>query len=173
MGQKHKSFETERLIIRPTTVFDSAFILELFNTPKWLQNIGDKNVNSIEDASTYIKTKMLPQLDKLGYSNYTIIRKSDDQLIGVCGLYDREGIDGLDLGFAFLPEYEKKGYAFESARKLTEVAIRYFKISQISAIVSKENKPSQKLLEKLGFIFEKTIKLPNDEEAVFLYTIIA
>jgi len=172
VGQKYKSFETERLIIRPTTVFDSAFILELLNTPKWLKNIGNKNVSSIEDANAYIKTKMLPQLEKLGYSSYTIIRKSDDQPIGLCGLYDREGIDGIDIGFALLPRYEGKGYAFESAGKLLEVAICEFKISPISAIATKENKASQNLLEKLGLTFKKMVILPNDEEELMLYKVV-
>ena len=112
---------------------------------------------------------MLPQLEKLGYSNYTVIRKSDGTKIGTCGLYNREGIDGIDIGFAFLPQYERKGYAFESVSKLKEVAISDFKISHISAITDRENKASQNLLERLGFKFEKIVQLPNDNEELLLF----
>ena len=110
---KYKTFETERLIIRPTSEEDAHFIFQLLNSPKWLEYIGDRNIKSIEEAKEYIRKKMTPQLIKLGYSNYTIISKKDQQKIGTCGLYDREGLDGIDIGFAFLPNYEGKGFGFE------------------------------------------------------------
>lgn len=170
MKKIYKTFETERLHIRPTEVSDAVFILELVNTPKWFKYIGDRNVKSIGDAKEYIKNKMLPQLEKLGYSNYTVIRKSDNMKIGTCGLYDREGLNGIDLGFAFLPKYEKKGYAYESVRKLKEVAVTEFKLSEINAITNKDNKRSQILLEKIGLKFEKMIKFPNEDMEVMYYT---
>lgn len=167
----YKSFETERLLMVPTTITDAAFILELFNTPKWIKYIGDRKVRSIEDAENYIRRKMLPQLDKLGYSNYTVIRKEDNIKIGSCGLYDREGLNGVDIGFAFLPEYEKKGYAFESVSKLKEIAVNEFMLVQLSAITIKENTGSQNLLLKLGLQFDKNIRLPDDDEELMLFTI--
>ncbi|WP_299213300.1 GNAT family N-acetyltransferase [uncultured Aquimarina sp.] len=162
-------FETERLLLNPATIEDAAFYLELLNSPKWLQNIGDRNVKSIEDAERYITEKMTPQLERLGYSNYTVIRKSDNAKLGCCGLHDREGIEGVDIGFAFLPKYEGKGYAYESALKIKEVGIAEFGIQKISAITIPENKSSQKLLEKLGFTFIKIINIPNDDEDLMLY----
>lgn len=169
MSKKYKSFETERLIIKPTTEADSSFIYELVNTPKWIKNIGDRNVNSNEDAANYIKNKITPQLEKLGFSNYTVIRKSDGIKLGTCGLYDRDGLDGIDIGFAFLPQFEKKGYAFESTSKLIEVAISDFKIKEIIGITTKENIASQKLLNKIGLKFEKMVNIPNDDEELLLY----
>lgn len=85
---RSNTFKTERLIIRPTSIDDAAFINELLNSPKWKQYIGDRNINSVGDASAYIINKMLPQLEKLGYSNNTVIRKSDGKKIGTCGLYN-------------------------------------------------------------------------------------
>ncbi|MFD2513460.1 GNAT family N-acetyltransferase [Pontibacter locisalis] len=164
-----RSFETERLIIRPTAYEDASFIYELLNTPKWLQFIGDRKVNSLKDAEAYIKNRMMPQLERLGYSNYTIIRKSDGVKLGTCGLYDRVGLDGIDIGFAFLPQYEKNGYAFEAANKIKEAAFSCFNIDQICAITTKENTASQKLLEKLGLKYITMVKIPNDEEELLLY----
>ena len=89
--------------------------------------------------------------------------------MGTCGLYDREGLEGIDIGFAFLPPYEKMGYGFESAQKLKEVAASKFGVTKISGITAKENIPSQKLLEKLGLQFIKLIKLPDDEEELMYY----
>lgn len=167
----YKVFETERLILRPTLEEDAEFILELLNTPKWIKYIGDRNVRTVDDAREYIRIKMLPQLKRLGYSNYTLIRKSDQAKIGSCGLYDREGLDGIDIGFAFLPEYERKGYAFEAASKLKEAAFNVFGIKEISAITEKENISSQKLIEKLGLKLTGTTKLPDEDVELLLYKI--
>ncbi len=162
-------FKTERLVVKPTQVEDAEFILELLNTPQWLANIGDRNVKNIKDAENYITTKILPQLKELGFSNNTVIRKSDNIKVGTCGLYKRDGLENVDLGFAFLPEYYKNGYAFESSKKLVEVAFSKFKIKTLNAITIKENIASQRLLEKLGFTFEKIINIPNDTADLMLY----
>lgn len=164
-------YTTPRLFIKPTTVEDSELILQLFNTPKWLEFIGDRNIKTHLDASNYISNKMIPQFKKLGYSNYTVIRKEDGVKIGCCGLYDRDGLDGVDIGFGFLPEFEGLGYGFESAFKLLEVAKNEFKINKISAITSKNNFSSQKLIQKLGLKYQGNICLPKEEELLFLYTI--
>ena len=58
---KYKYFETQRLILRPTIIEDASFILELMNTPLWLQNIGDRGVHTIEAAEQYIEEKIRSQ----------------------------------------------------------------------------------------------------------------
>ncbi len=168
---RFKSFDTERLVIRPTSEEDAAFIFELVNTPKWIQFIGDRNISSIGDASEYIKTKMISQLERLGYSSYTVIRKEDQKKIGVCGLYDREGLDGIDIGFAVLPQFEGVGYAFEAANRIKEAAFDEFYIETISAITTKGNIASQKLLEKLGLQQVGVTELPGDEAELLVYKI--
>ena len=127
-------------------------------------------MKSVEEAKAYIKDRMTPQLEKLGYGNYTLIRKLDNTKIGTYGLYDREGLEGIDIGFALLPAYENMGFGFESASKLKDVGINVFNIKLISAITTKENIASQKLIEKLGLKFIKIVKIPNDEEELLLYS---
>jgi [ribosomal protein S5]-alanine N-acetyltransferase len=167
----YKYFETERLWIRPTTIHDSEFILELMNTPKWIEFIGDRNLHTVKDAEQYIKNKMLPQLERLGFSNYTLIRKLDEVKVGCCGLYDREGVEGVDIGFAFLPAFENQGYGFESANRLIQAAKNDFGLKAVSAITSKNNFASQKLIEKLNLKLVGTTILPNEIEEILLYRV--
>lgn len=169
--KNYKTFETERLILKPTLEADAAFIFRLLNMPKWIKYIGERNVKTVQEAENYIVEKMKPQLERLGFGNYTIIRKTDNVKMGTCGLYDREGLEGLDIGFAFLPEYERKGYAYESAEKLKNVAFSEFGINKISGITAKDNIASQKLLEKLGLKLIGAKTLPNDDEELFVYVI--
>lgn len=166
---EYLSFETDRLFLRPTTGADAPFLLGLVNSPTWLQYIGDRNVHSVEDAEAYIQNRITPQLERLGFANYTLVRKADRTKIGLCGLYDREGLDGVDLGFALLPAFEKQGYAFEAAQKMLEAGTRCFHLQEILAITTHINHNSQKLLEKLGFRFVKTIRMANDPEELLLF----
>ena len=170
MGE-FRSFETERLLLRPMSLHDAAFIFQLYNSPKWLQFIGDRNLRNTEDARVYIKDRMLPQLYELGFSNYCVIRKVDNVKIGACGLYDREGLQEIDLGFAFLPEFEGKGYASEATMKLVEAAKNVFKLKTLQAITRLDNTGSQKLLEKLSFEHTENIKIPRDPAELMLYQI--
>ena len=165
-----KTLETERLFIRPTIQEDASFILELMNSPKWLEFIGDRNIKTLKNAQEYIELKMTPQFKRLGYGNHTVICKRDDSKIGSVGLYDREGIKGIDLGFAFLPKYEGKGYAFEASYRLQQAALEEFGLNFLSAITTKNNVASQRLLVKLKFELTGTIVLPSDTEALLLYT---
>ena len=166
------TYETERLIIRPTNIEDAPFVYEVMNTKGWLEFIGDRGIKTIEDAKNYILEKMRPQQERLGFSNNTVIRKSDGVKIGSCGLYDREGLEGVDIGFAFLPQYGGKGYAFESASKVKALALTKFGLTQINAITTPANIKSQKLLEKLDLKFVKMIRLPNDEAELMFYQLV-
>ena len=162
-------FETDRLHLKATSEEDAPFILALLNMPKWKQFIGDRNVHTVAEAKAYIAERMRPQLERLGFSNYTVIRKSDRVKMGTCGLYDREGLTGLDIGFAFLPEFEGQGYAYESANKMKEVAKDLFGVKELKAITGQENLPSQKLLKKLGFNLDGKTILKGEEEELLLY----
>ncbi len=166
---QYKSFETERLFIRPVSLEDAGFIFRLLNSPKWLEYIGDRKIKNEDDAGKYIEERMLPQLRTHGYTNNIIVRKTDQVKIGSCGLYDREGLEGIDLGYAFLPEFEGKGYAFEATSELMRAAKEEFGISKVKAITLENNISSRKLLDKLGFTLEGITRIPDDPDELMLY----
>lgn len=163
------TFETERLLLRPTNEADAPFLFYLMNAPKWLRYIGNRDITSVEKARNYILQRIKPQQDQLGFGSFTVIRKSDQKKMGTCGLYRREVLPAPDIGFAFLPKFEQKGYAFEAARKILEAGFSTFHLKQIFAITVPGNASSQKLLIKLGLKQTGTIRLPGDEEACCLF----
>ena len=164
-----KTYETERLIIKLVDIDDAGFLMKMVNTEKWLKYIGDRNIHNLGDAEKYVKEKNLPQIERLGFGNCVVILKSNNEKIGTVGLYDREGIEGVDIGFAYLEAYEGKGYAYEAARKIMDVGINEFGINKISAITLPTNESSIKLIEKLGLKFKKVVRVPNDDEDLNLY----
>ena len=161
-------FETQRLRLRPVIPEDAGFYFRLMTSPKWIQFIDDRHLKSREDASIYIEHKILPAWDKNGFGSFTVIRREDDEKIGICGLFVRDGLHGVDLGFALLSEYEGKGYAYEAASKIKEVAFEVFHLSALLAIALPDNTASLKLLKKLGFKQVGTTVLPGDSEELLM-----
>lgn len=165
------NFETERLYLRPTSLDDADINLKLLNTEEFKKYVGDRNVNTLEESREYLKNRNLPQIEKLGYGNFILIKKDTGEKIGGCGLFHREGLDVVDIGFSFLPEYFGKGYGYEAASRILRAGFEEFGLTKISAITVKENIASQKLIEKLGLKFKKIVRIPNDPEDLLYYEI--
>ncbi len=164
-----KVLETDRLIVRQLSDEDNAFILELVNDPLWLRFIGDRGVRTLEDARDYILKGPVAMYQRMGFGLYLVERKSDGVALGICGLIKRDALDDVDLGFAFLPEFRAQGYAYESATAVLAYGRHVLGLKRIVAITSPDNERSARLLEKLGFTFEKMIRLPHDSDAVKLF----
>jgi len=167
--KENNFYETERLLIRPVSVEDADIIFQLYNMPNFIKFIGNKNINSLSDAENYIKSKFLPQIEKRGFGNYILVLKEGNQKIGSVGIFEREGLDVADIGFSVLEKFEGKGLMFEAAQKVKSVVMEDFGLNKISAITSKDNSSSQKLIERLGLKFQKYVTLPNEDEELMYY----
>ena len=161
--------ETERLRLREFNSTDGELIFELLNSQGWLKYIGSRSIATIEDAVNYIETKLQKGYRESGFGFYLVELKATGVKTGMCGLVKREGLDDVDIGFALLPQYENKGYAYESSMAVIQYAKNKLKINKLAAITMPSNLTSVKLLEKLGMKFDKKISLPGDPEELFLY----
>lgn len=163
--------ETERLILRHQTIEDATFILELLNDPSWIQYIGDRGVRTIDDARDYILNEALYKYARFGFGFYLTELKDGGIPIGICGLIKRDFLEDVDVGFAFLPKYRRKGYAFEAASAVMDYAQSVLGLKRIVAITSEDNHSSAKLLQKLGLHFEGMIPYADTDEEVRLFVI--
>jgi len=162
--------ETERLLITEFTFEDAAFIQELVNTPTWLENIGERNVKSEKDAKRYIENGPVKSYNEHGFGLYKVALKDNNFPIGMCGLIKRDTLEDVDIGFAFLPAYEGKGYGFESASAVLNFA-RSLKMEKVVAITLPSNVKSINLLKKLNMQFEHRIQFQGEEKELMLYSI--
>jgi RimJ/RimL family protein N-acetyltransferase len=140
------------------------------NSEGWIKYIGERNVKTTEQALHYLESGPLKSYRKNGYGLSMVERKSDGRAIGMCGVLNRKTLETPDIGFAFLPEYNGQGYAFEIADATKKYILHKFNIPKLSAITMKENSSSIRLLEKLEFKFVKTICMPDRNEELLLYT---
>lgn len=155
---------TERLILRKITVEDADFLLELVNTPSWLEYIGDRNIHTIEAATEYIINGPLPFYAKHGFGSYCLELRDSAKRIGMCGLYKRDNLNYYDLGFALLPEFEGKGYAREACGFVLNESREVLKFQSLLAITNKSNLRSIQLLERLGFEWKGDFSFENNSE---------
>ncbi len=147
---KTVEIKTDRLVLRPYTLADAPFIFRLMNSEGWGKNIGDRNIKTIADAETYMEKRYLESYKKHGFGPYLVSLKEDNTPIGSAGLYQRDNLDHPDIGFAFLPEFYHKGYAFEAAHAVMRFAWEPLGIETIVGITLETNLSSIKLLKKLG-----------------------
>ncbi|MBO9572779.1 MAG: GNAT family N-acetyltransferase, partial [Chitinophagaceae bacterium] len=130
------------------------FILELVNTEGWLNFIGDRNIRSIEAAEAYIER--INNNNDITY--WTVYLRDTDTAVGIITLIQRDYLDHKDIGFAFLPEYSGKKYAFEA----TQVVIEFLVHEPLLAVTIPDNHRSINLLNKLGFSFSHQV-IQNDK----------
>ena len=162
--------ETERLILRQLTLDDAAFILELLNTPTWLQFIGDRGVHSIEDAENYLRNGSLKSYAENGFGFYAVVETESKKAIGMCGLIKRDTLPDIDIGFAFVPNLISKGFGYEIASATLDYAFNVLKIKRIVAIVNPENEKSIGLIKKIGMQFEEMIKFGEEAKELMLFS---
>lgn len=164
-----KVIETERLTLRRLSTEDADFILSLLNDPAFLRFIGDKGVRTLEEARKYIANGPVEMYARLGFGLYLVELKDDGTPIGLCGLIKRDGLDDVDIGFAFLPEFRAKGYAYEAAAATMDYGKDVLGLARIVAITSPDNAASGRLLEKLGLRFERMIRLREGDGELRLF----
>lgn len=163
------TLSTPRLTLRRLDEADAPFILELLNDPDWLRHIGDRGVRTLDDARGYINDGPLAMHARYGFGLDAVTLRGDGTPIGLCGLLRREELEDPDLGFAFLPAHRGRGLAREAALATLAHAAQALGLRRIVAITAPGNAASIRLLESLGFRFERTLRLHDDAEELRLY----
>lgn len=136
--------KTERLLLKALAINDDEFIFELVNTEGWIKFIGNRNITSSNDAKTYIQ-KILHN-ENIFY--WVVQLKEQDENIGLITFIKRDYLDHHDIGFAFLPRFFNKGYAYEASLALLKTLIDEVNPPHILATTIPENESSIKLLKK-------------------------
>lgn len=155
---------TERLSIRRLSEEDAAFIFELLNTGSWIKYIGNRNIHSEADALAYIQ-----KINENPNTDYRIVTlRETNTPIGLITLIRRDYLDFRDIGFAFLPAYSGRGYAYEAAKAVLDHPAENNQAETLLAITLPANTASIRLIEKLGLTFERIIE--RNKESLYLYS---
>jgi [ribosomal protein S5]-alanine N-acetyltransferase len=154
---------TQRLRLNWLTAQDDDFVLSLLNSKGWIEFIGDRNVHSKEDAIAYIAK--ICNTQNLFY--WVVRLKEGNTPVGIVSFLKRTYLDNFDIGFAFLPQFNGQGYAFEAATKVLSAVSKKPVYYPVLATTVPQNANSIKLLTKLGLRFEKAIEVENEQLHVY------
>lgn len=166
-----KPIKTDRLCIEPFTEGDAAFIVALLNDPDWLRFIGDKNVRTLDDAVRYLRSGPLAMYEARGYGLCRVVQRASRAPLGMCGLLKRDGLDDVELGFAFLPAGRGQGHGREAAAAVVSYGFDTLALSRIVAITRPDNSASASLLKAIGMRVEGRLRLPPDGREVQLFAL--
>jgi RimJ/RimL family protein N-acetyltransferase len=163
--------ETPRLRLCQFTFDDAPFIVELVNGKFWLRFIGDRAVHNEEDARAYLDKGPLASYGKFGFGLWLVESRATGESLGMCGLLKRDTLPDVDIGYAFLPRFWGKEYAVEAAAATRDYGRTVLGLKRLVAVTDPANKGSIRVLEKIGFRFERMIAFHEGEPESRLYGI--
>lgn len=163
------SFFTDRLRARKMTPGDLDDLASMNQNPEVMATLGGEKSReqTLESLAALIK-----QFDEHGFSYWIFEDKETGAFMGRGGLkiISIDGIDEVALGYSFLPEYWGKGFATEIAKKITQIGFDDFKLKTIAAYALPENNGSLRVMDKLGFVFEKHCTLFDKQQVLYRLT---
>ncbi|MBI1308136.1 MAG: GNAT family N-acetyltransferase [Bacteroidetes bacterium] len=151
--------ETERLILREMTPDDAESAYWLNLDPECLQFTGDSPFTSIEEARAFLIK--YDHYNKYGFGRWAVIRKSDREYLGWCGLKYTEDKNEFDVGYRLMKKFWNQGYATEAAAKSVELGFSKFGMNEIVGRAMKENLASIQVLKKIGMQYQYDFILDN------------
>ncbi len=158
---------TERLHLRKMKVSDSSSLFKIWSDPDVTKFM---NVSCFTDENQ--AKEMINLLDDLSRDSkairYSIIKKESNEIIGSCGYnsFDFEN-EKAEIGYDIAKSFWGRGYASEAICSLLDHAFSSLKLNRIEAKVDPENVNSIKLLQKLNFTFEGTLRQYERVEGKF------
>jgi len=147
----------EKVILKPTTLEDLDFICE-FETDKSLWVYEDYvKENNEETRELYINRMK----EDVKVYDFIITAKDDEKHtpLGMAYIWSYNDYrKSWELGYAVLPEYQKQGYALDSARLLLKLGFEKLKAHKIVGMCNSENVGSAKIMERIGMRREGVFK---------------
>ena len=172
--------ETERLIIRPFTLYDLDDVHRLLDVDLASADFGAEGALTGEERQhwlqwTVMNYEALAKLYQPPYGDRAVTLRQTGEVIGACGYVPclapfgqlpslRGGSDDavehlssteFGLFYAFSPAYQRQGYATEASRALIEFAFTQLNLRRIVATTTYDNPASMAVMRKVGMQIEK------------------
>jgi len=158
---KFPELETERLILREFTDEDSKNLFATYSREIVTRYYDLDEMKDIKEAVELLKDLKSRYYEKKGM-RWAITLKENNEYIGDCGFngWNFRNYKTM-LGYALIPEFWGKGYAFEAVHEILNYGFNktdIINLHKVSATVQPQNKRSKSLLQRLGFTLEGTLR---------------
>lgn len=103
--------------------------------------------------------------DTLGWWTYLFVHVEDEVLIGQGGYKGEADEAGtVEIGYAIVPAYRRRGLATEAARGLIDHAFAHAHVKRVDAHTLAERNASTRVLERVGMKFVGAVNDPDHGE---------
>ena len=141
------TLQTERLKLRPFGLDDLSLAARIMRNPRIV--FWRKTRVSLNEIRAGIKRSQ--KMNDWGLGWWLIFEAQTNRLVGSVMLQPLENTFEVEVGYHVLPEYWGRGYASEAARKIVAHGFDRLGLPNIRAVVLPRNRPSLRIVEKLGF----------------------
>lgn len=161
--------ETERLYLRVFESKDLDVLAGIYSSTEVMRFIGTGVTFTRTQTENSIKSWIAYET-KHGFSNWALIRKQDNILIGKCGLSWLPDNSDVEVSYILGEPCWGMGYATEIAKAVIKYGFDNCKLNRITALVYPQNIPSIHVLEKAGMRFEKEAEYWDNKLLLFSIT---
>ena len=95
--------------------------------------------------------------EKHGFGDWAVVERKTGELIGFCGLHYIDGMDEVNIGYAFKKDKWRQGFAFESCSATLDFGFEKLGLDFIVAVIETPNVASRSLAQKLDLVFWKEL----------------
>lgn len=144
--------QTARLHLREILDSDAEILFTIYGNTNAMQFFGSDPITKIEEAQKLVEVfRSWRSLPNPGV-RWGIEHSKDKKLIGTCGLFKwNRNWKSCTIGYELAPEYWGKGLMNEALPLIIQWGLKEMQLNRIEAQIHPQNKPSIKLIERLGF----------------------
>lgn len=158
MKQEFPIIETERLVLREVATEDANDMFTYLSDKIVVKHMGLAPCQTVTDVCDEIKWYNSIIEEGTGI-RWGITLKGFGKIIGSCGFLNRvTKHHRAEVGFELSKDYWGKGIASEALEAVIKFGYHHYQLERIEALIEPANLPSQKLVEKQGFIREGLLR---------------
>ena len=131
-------------------------MMEMAREPDTFQYLKKLRVMSEETYLNFLHDKLEQIRSGRGY-HWAVWLKNEPRFLGAVNLNPVPGTEMMQIGCQLKRAFWGKGYASELTVRALSFAIRELKMPAVYGLFEKDNAVSRRLLEKLGFAYERTL----------------
>lgn len=164
--------DTERLRLRGWTPEDHAPFAAMCSDPDVMRYIGNGATRTADDTVRSIESFEKAWTER-GYGLFAVESKQSGALLGFAGFswpgFLPEVLPSVEIGWRFSKPSWGKGYASEAASAALAFGVDELGITDIVSIYQIGNGASERIMQKLGMVFDRRTIDPTCRREVGVY----